>query len=383
QYLADLRQHQANVAAFQAGAQQALAQTAQGITGLAGQDAVQLQGMANQQAAQQGVAPAGDHLITLRNQAAATRQALIGSFQAQQALSGAAANTYADTQARVVGPGQKLSALAQAAGRTRDVQKQVTGLKAEEGAFNQQFRDTSRQDEFKNVLAAQTLGLNQTKAAADAASKTPAAVAATAGAKTEGSTAAKYGYSLHDWRMLGPNGRRRVIDAAKSKPADSVYTSGPFAGRKKSEVDAMSGTERQRLVDEFNKQKGKGKGQSGKGPAWQTQQKQSDARSQVASLKSYAQKAKAGQPFVAGHAPQTPASRQQAAQKIQQAVAAPDDPILLTAALDAAYDGHLSPATVRALIAAGYKPSLIAQALHVPTAGQQSGRGSNIPPGKI
>jgi mono/diheme cytochrome c family protein len=34
-------------------------------------------------------------------------------------------------------------------------------------------------------------------------------------------------------------------------------------------------------------------------------------------------------------------SRAQAAQKIKQSVAAPADPILLTAALDAAYDGQV------------------------------------------
>jgi hypothetical protein len=96
----------------------------------------------------------------------------------------------------------------------------------------------------------------------------------------------------------------------------------------------------------------------------------------VASLKRYAAMAKAGKPFVAGHGPAAPLPRNgpnSASAKIQASVAAPDDPILVTAALDAVYNNppSLSASTVRKLIAAGYKPSLIAQALGVPTSGGQ------------
>ncbi len=159
QYRAALQQHAAQVQAYQAGAQQALQQTAAGITGLGSQEALQMQTQANQAAAQQGIAPAGD-LSQLANAAMATRQGVMGSFQGQQALTGAATNTYADTQANVVAPGQKLSALAQAAGRTRDVRQKQADLATEKGAYNQQFRQERRQDEFKNQLAVQTLGAN-------------------------------------------------------------------------------------------------------------------------------------------------------------------------------------------------------------------------------
>lgn len=244
EYKAALEQHAQNVQAFQAGAQQALAGTAQGITGLAGQDATQLQGMANAQAAQQGVAPAGD-MTQLQNQAAATRQALIGSFQGQQALQGANANAYADTQANVVAPGQKLSALAQAAGRTRDIGKQIGNLKTQEGAFNEQFRDTRRQDEFKNVLAASTLNANVAQDQAQAA--TAATNAKTAQtrvtettrhnrtaegiAKTRNKNAAvtaqqkadlaagkvnQYGYTDAAWRAMSTGQRQKVIKDFKA-----------------------------------------------------------------------------------------------------------------------------------------------------------------------
>ena len=159
QYRQALQQHAQNVQLYQTGAQQALANTAAGITGLGNAEAVQLQTQANQAAAQQGIAPAGD-LSALANAAMATRQGVMGSFQGQQALTGAATNTYADTQANVVAPGQKLSALAQAAGRTRDIRQKQADLATEKGAYNETFRDTRRQDEFKNQLAVQTLGAN-------------------------------------------------------------------------------------------------------------------------------------------------------------------------------------------------------------------------------
>src|SRR6185436_9326929 len=149
----------AQIQAYQAGAQQALQQTAAGITGLGSQEALQMQTQANQAAAQQGIAPAGD-LSALANAAMATRQGVMGSFQGQQALTGAAVNQYADTQANVVAPGQKLAAVAQARGRTRDVQQKQADLATEKGAYNQQFRQERRQDEFKNQLAVQTLGAN-------------------------------------------------------------------------------------------------------------------------------------------------------------------------------------------------------------------------------
>src|SRR6185503_5205477 len=144
-----------------------LQQTAQGITGLGSQEALQMQQAANQQAAQQGVAPAGD-LTSLANAALATRQGVMGTFQGEQALTGAAVNQYADTQANVVAPGQKLSALAQAAGRTRDVRQKQADLATEKGAYNQQFRQERRAEEFKNQIALGALNLNTAKAAADA-----------------------------------------------------------------------------------------------------------------------------------------------------------------------------------------------------------------------
>jgi hypothetical protein len=269
EYQRQIAAHAQAVAAFQQGAQAGMQQAATGITGLAGTQAAELQGQANQAAAQQGVAPAGD-VTGLASQAAQTRQGLMASFQGQQAQTGAATSSYADALANTVAPGQKLSALAQARGRTGDLISKRSDLRREEGAFNQQFRSDRRSEEFKNQLAMQTLGANvanqqadnaiaAAKTKADIESKTPAAKAAAAGATAAANTGAKYGYTAHQWALLGPTARNKIIKAAKAvqpgTASDSRYTSGPFAGMLKSDVNALSNKEAQAKVDAYQNKK--------------------------------------------------------------------------------------------------------------------------------
>jgi hypothetical protein len=361
EYQRQLAAHAANVAAFQQGAQQALAQTAQGITGLSGAEGAAMQQQANAGAAQQGVAQAGN-LMPDANAAAAVRQALIGSFQGQQALQGASANTYADTMANVVAPTQKLSARAQAAGKTRDLRKTLTDLRAEEGAFNQQFRDTRRQDEFKNVLAQQTLGANVAQDAAQAA--TAATNAKTAQTRvTETTRHNRTAEQIaRDRNKTAAKTARQKADLAAGKVNQYGYTDAAWR--------AMSTAQRQKVIKDFKAKPKPKPGQRGAGPDWQTNAQQGQGASDALNLKDLANRAKQGTKFKPGPRDRpgtgTRLNRHQAAQKIQQS-AKVRDPALLSAALDAAYDHHLSPETVRKLIAAGYKPSKIAQALGVPT----------------
>jgi hypothetical protein len=157
QYLADLAQHAANVAAFQQAPSRRWRRPRQGITGLSGAQGAALQQQANQAAAQQGVTPAGN-LAPMLSDAAAIRQALIGSVPGSAGDAGrerehvrghAGERGRAGAEARRAGAGR---------GPHAGCAQADPDLKAEEGAFNQQFRDTRRQDEFKNVLAQQTLG---------------------------------------------------------------------------------------------------------------------------------------------------------------------------------------------------------------------------------
>jgi hypothetical protein len=259
QYRQALQQHSQNISAFQAGAQQALGALQQGVTGLGQQSAVQMaQSAAPTQSA---VAPPSADLATLANQALAVRQGQAGTFGAEQALTGAAANTYADTQANVVAPGQKLGALAQAAGRTRDVRQKQADLATEKGAFNQQFRTERRADEFKNQLAMQTLGANVAQDQAQAAvagarvtettrhNKTAEQIAK-ARNKTAAKTAAQkadlaagkvnqYGYTDAAWRAMNTAQRQKIIKdfKASSKSSSSATTTSKEAFRQMYGVD--------------------------------------------------------------------------------------------------------------------------------------------------
>jgi hypothetical protein len=319
------------------------------------------------------------------------RQALTASFGAMLAGQGANASSYADTLAHVVGPGQKLQGLTRAQGDVTKAQQARSDLAREKGSFEQQFEDEFKQNEAKNVLAGQIAQVNtdqkqqqidiqrgNQKIAAAALNVNAAAKQATT---PEAKEAAKFGRSLHDWRMLGPHGRQAVKDAqakkdaankraAKGPKSPDVITSGAFAGYTKDQVAKLPQSEKNRLISDYNRAAHPGaKGKNGKkpqGPDWQTSAQQGQGASDAVNLKDLANRAKTGKPFVPGHAAQPPLDRHQAAAKIQQS-AKIRDPILLTAALDAAYDGHLSRVTVRKLIAAGYKPSRIASALGVPT----------------
>ena len=94
-----------------------------GVTGLAAADLTGIQQPANQDAAARG-ATAGD-VTGMASNAAAVRQALIGSFGAQQARINQGAEDYATHKADVVAPSQRLQGLAMAQGRTRQARQDL------------------------------------------------------------------------------------------------------------------------------------------------------------------------------------------------------------------------------------------------------------------
>jgi hypothetical protein len=347
------------------------------VTGLGQQDQGYVQGQ--QAGMPAGTAPAPASVGQNANAALAVRQGIAGNFGVNQANTGAANNSYASNHANVVGPQQQLTALATKQGGINKVLKQKTALKGEEGAYNQEYRSNRRNDETKNLLAAGALGVNMTnattaqnKAAATAKNNTPEAKAAATYSNTEARNAANYGYSVHDWRTLGPDGQARAKEKEKNKPADSRYSSGPFAGRTKSEIDAMSQGGVNTLLARY-----KNKKTNPDGPKLTTNESNT-GMTQAVTLRDLAAKAEGGHPFDAGHGKQKPLTRAQAVQKIRgyKGVGGKiKDNSLLSAALDAAYDGHISAATARALKDAGFDPARVARSLHVPL-----GRsGANIP----
>lgn len=365
QYLRQVAQHSQNVQNIGAAATTAGLGVQQGITGLAGAGLAGVQNPAVADAQARG-AQAGD-MSQMANQAAAVRQALVGSFVAQQAAQNAAASNYAGTQANVVAPGQKLGAQAMATGRVRQARERQEATGREKGAFSEQFRSERRADEAKQVLARQTLGAEIT----ESENKVKADERAAANDLN------KYGYTDAEWAKLSEGQRNKARRGSGGRGAgagdDTVYTSGAFAGRSKSEIAAMSPAERQKIVDAHNNKPGATDKAKGKGPEWLTPGQSGKGLSDVTALRDYAVKAKTGikfKPTGKEKGPGTKLSREDAEAKIRGSVAAPAHPVLLTAALDAAYDRFLHNTTIRALIVAGYKPSEVARTLGVPTSGQ-------------
>jgi len=331
QYLQRLAQNQADVASQQQQAASQLQGIGQGITGLAASDLAGVQNRAVASAQARG-ATAGD-LTGMASNAAATRQALVGSFQAQQAQQGASAQGYAGSLANVVAPAQKIAALGQAATRTGKVRSDITALAAQKGAANVQYRTAARAEEAKNVLARQTLTGNVEAKAAT------------------------------------------VAESAKKRRSQEAQTAARLTSQERQEQARLDAQARQGALNRADRDKlaalnAKDKAAKGRGPDWRTGEQAGTAMTQLNTLKSLAQSAKAGAPFQKGHKPQTPLGRHGAAAKIKgfgPVAGKLKDPVLITAALDAVYDQHLSPATVKALIASGYKPSQVMRTLGVPT----------------
>jgi hypothetical protein len=322
------------------------------------------------------------------------RQALSGAFGAMLASQGQSSKDYGAKIADLVVPGQKLTAMNQGAKNIGSVRDQIAALAREKGAFGTKFDADTIASEQKNALANQAFGLDVQKASTQAAQNSPAGKSAAAAATSEAQNASKYGYSVHDWRTLGPDGRQRVIKASKSKPADSVYSSGPFAGRKKSEVDAMSPGGRQTLVDRYTKKAGSGgKGQYLSADGQNTFKRSFDAarasaekikghysRNELRGLLKNGRSAStvyvdaSGQPIDA-YTFADAKKKDPAARPVPVPAIAPiTDDAVLSAVLDTVLDGHLSQYTIAKLHKAHIKVNALGVSTKRPSTAQVVGQ---------
>lgn len=248
--------------------------------------------------------------------ARAVRQGLNAAYGSQIADNAASSNKYASLRQNVVAPGNKIGAVLGAKKATSDLQAKI-------GAYQQDYRNKVRESEAQNVLAQ---GIAQGKTAAQLA------------------------------KIAADNANKRAQRAVQVRGQDVTAQTAAEKLAAKQAADAAKAAEKA--------------AKPGKGPEWRTQEQQGAAATQATKIKDYAARAKDGKAFIEGHNAQPKLNRAAAAKKVAAVTPTLKDPVLLTAALDAVYDGHLSPATVKRLIAAGYKPSKIAEALGVPTAGQ-------------
>jgi len=413
QQLKAAQQHQADVggwwdqyqAAINAGAEQVKAAQdqmvggAQGVAqGVQGLGQAQIGGILGQaQATAAPGAPPTASLATEANRAQVARETLAGSYLGQAQQQAGASKGLAAYQAGVVAPGYKLQGLTQAQRDLDAVRDKQTALAVKKGADLLKTRADIRQQEIANTIAMQGLGIKAEAARTSAAAASPEAAAAKTGATAAATQAAKYGYTPHQWALLGPDGRQKAIRSFAAKKGGDKGP-GDHYGYTDAQWAKMSAAEKRSAYADWNAAGRKGgkdgkDGKPGKGPDWVTSGQAGTAMTQLTSLRDLADKAKRGIKFVVPKGQQPTANpkaaldRRAAAAKIKANLPPGlKHPILITAALDAIYneDGHLSANTVRGLIAAGYKPSEVARTLGVKTRGQWTPPGNpNIPASKI
>jgi hypothetical protein len=367
-YLAQLAQHQADVSMIQAGAQQQLGQTAAGITGLSGQEGAALQAQANQAAQQQGTTQAGNLQRDASN-AAATRQALMGSFQNQQTLEGAAAQGQASNLAHVVGPQQAMGAGARAQRKTGQARQDLVKLAGLQGAYKQKYKADTRETEAKNVTAleiatnktAEQLAEAKIKADQDAADRR---------AKAREQKANR-GVTKRGQNVTRAGQRTTARTAAATRAETRRHNHAMEANDGNTAADRRARTaetaRHNQAMERLRGKSGGGGGGTGRGGSdWQTGAQQGSAAAQASQLQGLAGKAKAGQPWIAGHNPQAKLGRGGAANKLRDNYGGDiKDPALLSAALDAVYNGRISKTTARRLRSSGIRPKRVAAALGV------------------
>lgn len=154
-YRKELQAHAANTQAMNAAAVGQIGQLGAGMRGLDQTALTGQQTAANADAATRGASAA--NLGPDASNASLVRQQMLAGYGVEQVGLGAAATRLADARANVVAPTQKLQAQMGSAQRVRDVGNQITTLKEKAGAYNQNYRDTRRADETKNVLASAAL----------------------------------------------------------------------------------------------------------------------------------------------------------------------------------------------------------------------------------
>jgi hypothetical protein len=365
QYLADLRAHEANTAAINAqtqGAVQGLAGSIQGLGAQTGQNIAQ--GNQSLQAAT-GVAPAS--VTQDASNATMLRQALTASFGAMLAGQGANAQGYADTLAHVVGPGQKLQGVVRAQGDVTKAMQARSDLAKEKGSFEQQFEDEFKNNEAKNVLAGQIAGVKtqQEQEKIDIAKGLAGVTAIDKATRAQETARHNRAAEANTHRATTVSAR----NAATRRDAQNreIYTSGPFAGKSKNDIQGMSPKARQQLVDKYNRTKGKAadpatqaakdfQAKYGVKPVGTVQiNNATDSISQAASWIRKVQQSNPGMSL--GQIGQLLSSGQA---KSKDSVAIPkQNTLFVRVAMDLAQYGGITPATADRLHHAGYSVSAL------------------------
>jgi len=241
------------------------------------------------------------------------------------------------------------------------VGKARTDLARRKGDFASTYTEKRRQSEFENSLAAKQFGLDveDAKTKRIEAKNTPKSE--TTYEKEFSKQASKHGFSPHDWALLGPKGRAKRIQEAQTRSGTKPKSLGRIEkeeaikqaakyGYSLDDWQALKPQQRSALIRGGKTPKDKGTEFD-----WRTPNQRGQGASRASQTKQ-----------ILGSKDFKGISRHDAAKKILSDAKAPE-PVLVSAALDAQYDKHLSRETARRLQKAGFKATEIAKALGIPT----------------
>lgn len=232
------------------------------------------------------------------------------------------------------------------------------GLAKKKGDFRTTYTATGKQTEFENALAAKQFGL---KVQTEANKPKPE----TTYEKEFSKQAAEHGFSSHAWALLGPKGRAKRIqeaDTRKGTPTKSlkriekeeaIKQAAKF-GYSLEDWQALPPQKRSAIIRGAKPKKKDAGGEFD----FQTPGQRGKGAKQAAAWKN--------DPGIEKKV-RTGTKRPELAKLIIASANAPDNPVLVSAVLDAIYEKHLSRETARRLQGAGYKAREIAKALGIPT----------------
>lgn len=269
-------------------------------------------------------------------------------------------------------------ATAEKAKKQADISKQRQDLAKSRGEFYTDYTTKAKQQEFENAITAKEFGLKSKATNADiAAKKAQAKNAETTYQKEFSKQAAKYGFSPHDWALLGPNGRAKRIQEFQKRSGQQPKSLGRIQKEEEVKIAARNGY----TLDQWLKLKpqqrsaivrGKaGKKQdAGNGElSFRTQEQQGKQETQASQVKSIADALKMGKGIEGVNKNGQKRSRADAAKILLNSPKSPE-PVVVSAILDAVYDGHLSRETIKRLHVSGLKADSLARALGTVTYGQ-------------
>lgn len=296
--------------------------------------------------------PEGQKAMESRNNIV---KAIQGALLQQQG----AANTRNNEMAGIAGMRQTEKLGAVAAEKKKLAQKK--------GDFKNTYTAEGKQKEFENALAAKQFGLKVEDAKTDRIEANKKPKAETTYDKEFSKQATKYGRSKHDWALLGPKGRAKIIQEEQRRTGNTPKSlrriekeenikQAARHGYSAEDWAALPPNKRSAIIRGANKN---------------AKDKATDKGTEFVPAPPGAQNKAAGQSAKTKQAADTlkkkNQTRQQAAKTILALDDTPDNPVLVSAALDASYDGHLSRETAKRLQAAGYKATAIARALGTKT----------------